>query len=1220
MAEAARNSQISGDYNKGIIAGQDVYAEGSTHISESINHGYIAGRDLFLGDQYVVQETLFFEPDLKDVESPGWITPPKAQELAGILARNRLIVLAGHDLDDKTMVARHLACLLRRELCGVVKVREWYRSSDPQKIESAFHETATTILLLPQVLPHHIGHRLTELQGLLQTRRNYTIITTEGTRSEWGISSGSADEQLWQEISWETYYGRALLAETLRAELAADAGRLPDWVPSELQADSPLSEGLTLEETAARLKQPDRIRRFAQWLLSEEASPRGIAAQLDQLAGDREAIFRWYRQLDRTDQLLALGLVLFDGLPDDQIFAALELLVDEAWRRSDPNLPLFDYKDLERLSAYFHLAESGDDGTRIETSSSQKREAILQAAWELQRRRLLAVVPAMTRLLHAISPGGPRPEEPAIQAKASAKASPQAAPESDNLWRFTKGAERELFSSRRRAEQLQRSIIEALSRIGLLSFEAVEASFLELAAGTEGFQTIVAKALAAWRGEGHSKHLFNVLLAWWRDGSVATPTKSLVLRSKGNGEGPWAAVRATVALAVGYALQYDQPNQLAPELQSLLQELVHDRHPEVRARVLELTLPLAAASHLRQLEPLLRSQIVGDQDHLYAIAFGASMAFSIRPPESLEIVERWHDFCRAQILQEHGDLAGTPRDRLLSAVALSYGYVRHDQVHGILTPEQTVSRLRSILSTEVNPFVRTHALMAMGLQAVNDFDLVASTLMELISEITLPDRLHVVTVLVRAYLSQRERLEGGEEEIEAGGRTFQVWSRSPRPLTTIESSLYTWLQDMERPVVQQVAIQTFAGIAATELEQRERELGSRRAPAPAPPPPPMTRVHPNPPRLRQLSLLGRMAVFLAIPRQKENRARLLPVVAEVAEVRRTERSRVFENVAAAASRLSGQSPAAEVPALKKPILPVVLARWQTIEDSGMKSLAQALEGALAFFRWRWAILGAAVLSCVLLVHDYRDWRWALGSSITRDEARMIQQRRAVPLRLALNLGLPEMQRIWEIQKLEEVRRIAAERAEAAEQRAAEALRKPVAAPVAQVVQVAQRDVVPEKPQEAAPEPVVTPMDRLRNSAMSMLARLPESDLLWILRELRYRQREEAALQAEAASEARAEPQETAEAPQPAVVRKAEKVREVKAEATPQAQAAVRQEEPEPAPAVAAVEQSPAQEQLHLEPSRDAAPAQETGQKQSLWQKIRKRLPKKKGKGDGDGSR
>jgi hypothetical protein len=994
-----------------------------TQISDNVNQGYIAGRDLYLGDQYVVQETLFFEPDLTTAAPPAWPTTAKARELARSLATHRLVVLAGQDVDDKTLVARHLAWLLRQELPGEVRVREWYRSSDPQKIETSFHETDTTILLLPQIQPHHIGHRLTELTRLLQVRRQYAVITTDGSRADWGIRSSSSEECLWHEMSWETWYGRSFLAEALLTELASLNGQLPDWLPRDLHSEAMLAEDLTLEDVAARLKQPERIQRFAEWITTDEASPRTMMAQLDQLGGARAAIFHWYRQLDRADQLLALGLVLFDGLPDDQIFAALELLVNEAWRQSDPNLPLFDYRDLQRLSSYFHLIESGEDGTRIETSSRLKRETILQAAWEFQRRRLLAVVPTITRLLQEPDTRGTETSaEPTARNKAlnpwmgrlSRKAEP--APQEDpELWRFTRGIQRELFSSPRRVEQLQRSIIEALSQIGVLSFEAVEASFLELAvARTAEAQTIVAKALAAWRGEGHSEQLFRVLKAWWADGCIASSAKSLVEKTIRAGEDPRAAMRATVALTVGYALQYDRPNQLDPELLGLLRMLVQDRHPAVHARMLELTLPLAVASHLRQLEPLLRHQITVGQEYLYATAFGTAMAFSLRPAESIEVIERWHAFCRAQASEEQTDLAITPRDRLLAVVAMAYGYIRCDQTYGLLTPDQIVSGLRSILATETNPFVRAHALMAMGLQAVESFELVSSSLMELVSEITLADRLHVVTVLARAYLRQREQMDGGDEQIEIGGRKYQVWLDSPRPLTAIETALYTWLRDEHHPVAQQVAIQTFAAIAATELDRQERTLPFRRPPALPAAPPSIVRLSPDLPRLRTAGFLGRAAVILATPRRKETRALLHPIMAEVIEVQRLEPTRFFEAVTAHVEQGNSAQPGQATPH-RNLLLPMLLARWQATGQEGLQGLVRTLGIALDLFRWRWAILLTLAVSCGLLVHDVRDWKRAFSSSLPLEEQRTLQQRLAAPLRLAQTLSLPGNNLLNELQ-------------------------------------------------------------------------------------------------------------------------------------------------------------------------------------------------------------
>ena len=994
----------------------------TTQISDNVNQGYIAGRDLYLGDQYVVQETLFFEPDLANVEPPAWTSTQKATELARALAANRLIVLAGQDMDDKTTVARHLAWLLRRELPGTVRVREWYRSSDPQKIETAFHESDTTILLLPQVQPHHIGHRLNELTRVLDLRRNYAVITTDGARADWGIRTGSDDERLWQEISWESYYGRPFLADTLLAELALLNGTRPDWLPRNLQPGSPFAEGLTVEEVAARLKQPERIRRFAQWIQSETASPQALLAKLDQLGGDRTATQEWYQQLAPSDQIFALGLVLFDGLPDDQIFAAVEYLVDSAWRRTDPNLPLFDYRDLARLGANFHLVESGEDGTRIETASRRKREAILQTAWELQRRRLLAVVPAMTRLVKRLSPTTASLPEPApvqrlglaywrnrltrigaasgqtlnilkvalrlrfftlLSAKRLAVAdrpatapSPEPAQDSADEWRFTQGPERELFSSLRRIEQLQRSVVESLSQIGLLSFEAVEASFLELGAeGSIGVQTVVAKALAAWRGKGHHEKLFQVLRAWWQAGSRSTPPKALAQRS-GKGTQPLAGIRSTVALAVGYALQYDPPNQMAPELQSLLQDVVEDRHPALRQRVLELTLPLATASHPQQLESFLRGRLIRDQEQMYAIAFGISMAFTLHPFRAIRILDSWQIMVRSQGESEPGDRTIAPRDRLLSTVAMAYGYIRCDPSQTLLSTEMVVAVLRFILDTETHPFVRTHALMAAGLQGLHDFELVAPLLMERLSEIALPDRKNVVSVFVRAYLKQREQLRGGDGEVEHDGRIYPVWLLSPRPSTPIETALYSWLRSGDHPVARQVAAQTFAAFTSTELEQQERALGADQKQIPAAAPSVAAgRAAANPRRLRRLPVLGHAAACLALPLQRRTRALVRPVLAEMLDVER--------------SRPRGALP--------------LLDRWRSSDDQQVQRLARSASGAFRLYRWRWSIILAQVL-CIILALAWWEWHWSHQAPLPDDEVLTLQHRRNLPLRYALTRG------------------------------------------------------------------------------------------------------------------------------------------------------------------------------------------------------------------------
>jgi hypothetical protein len=1006
---------ISVDRNSGSVVGLN-------------QGGYVAARDLFMGDQYVAQETLYFEPNLIDIEPPSWGITPKTKELVTFLHSQRVIILAGQDLDDKTMVARHLAWLLRKRLSlSSVVIREWYRSSDPQKIEAALDPKNITILILPQIRPHHVAHRVSELRGLLQRRKHFAVITTDASRSDWAIEKNSPDEIYWQELSWEVYYGLPLLTDLLLKKLTATGGHLPEGFPHQPEATSLVASNLTVGAAAARLKQPQRIILFAERLRSGAAtSSPEIHACIDQLGGDREAILHWYQQLGRPHQLLALGLVLFDGLSDDQIFAALEFLVNEAWRDTDPNLPLFDYSDFEGLGTHFRLTETGKDGTRIETSAQQRREAIFYAAWKRQRRRLLTIIPALTRLVKDLAPtparavsattnGTPswfrRNKQPAGAAKAS---------DPESSWRFTHGPARELFSSPRRVEQLRRSVIEALSQIGLLSFEAVEASFLDLAIdGSPAFQTIVAKALAAWRGDGHSDQFFEVLRGWWEDGLRSSLPRSLRERTTPQGVEPLVQMRATVATAAAYALQYDPPNELPDVLFDLLRELAQDFHPLIRQRFVDLTLPLAVASHFRQLESWLRTDLILDQDLMYATAFGAAMGYSLRPAEIELVLVQWH--VSVQALGPRGtDSAITSRDRLLATVALTYGYIRCEESLGFLTPIEIISTLRAILAVEPHPFVRAHVLMAVGLQAVHNFELAAPILVELIAEITLPDRLHVVSIFVRAYLYQRERLTDGDEEIEIAGRRFQIWTRSPRPLTAIEQSLYSWLRDDRYPVAQQVAVQAFAAFSATPLEKGERSF----APQPRPAGRPVVQndsILVNPERLHDLPALGHFALFLAIPRKRRMRKLLKPVMAEVLDIRQTDQSgHGYDAIAAAASQNDRKAPPVSSP-VSPSIMETVLLRWRLAFDHDVRSLTRTLEAALAIYRWRWPILATIVLCLGLLYHDARDWQTTFARSTTDEEEFAIQQRRQAPPRIAWNLWKREFRRREEIRIAEEIR-------------------------------------------------------------------------------------------------------------------------------------------------------------------------------------------------------
>lgn len=959
---------------------------GATEIST--NQGIIAGRDVYLGDQYVVQDTLYFEPSLKEVEPPGYVSPPKAQELLRLLIQQRLLVLAGSGFEEKGRVARHIAWLLREQFPlqpssgHPLRIREWYRSSDPQKIETAFHPLEETLLLLPQVQPHHLGYRLEDLAYFLATGRHYVILTTETGIAQWRAEGLAGSGLAWCEISWESYYGRDLLEQMLAEKIAKVAELLPEGVV--VSEDGGIHScrigGLSLSELAAGLKNPERFDPFMGWLLAQKTPPAGdmLKKQIDSFAGEARILDAWYQALDERYQMLAIGLLFFEGLPDDQVFAGLETLVDDAWRLSDPQLRQYDYRDLDRLSACFGLVDAGADGMRIEMVSRSKRRELMQTVWRLQRRKVLATLPALTAMIKrsALEDRSGADEESAGLAAAALLLV-------KNRWSTTKREapqpaaaalvsmrERELYDSGPKARRFRDAMTETLAQVGLLSLESVEAFLLELIIqGPPSVRKLVAKTLASWRATENSAEFFTLLHQWWAEGCESDSSREWISALAKKGTDPFAEIRATVALAVGYGMQYDPPNQLSSPLISLFEVLIRDPFPKVRANFLELTLPIALAWHLRQLEDLLRTKVELEEDLMHPIAFGIAMAVSIDTPETLELLNRWLTENQSEEPQPSPQISD--RERWISTLALAYGYIQLEPDETAITPDQILTRLQAILYEEEHPFVRRHVLLAIGLQAIRNFALVSPTLDQLASTVKLVDREFLIAILRQAYLHQRQQMEGGDGRIFVGELSYAVWIQTERPLTPLETLLFDWIEDGD-PVARQLAVEAFVALQTTELERSERNLSIRWDETAVSR---LARHTGKARRLRWLNPLGYMAVFLAVPGNWKRRAVLQPLLAELLTLQRRAVPDIQEVELRAQALQAGALGDHEKGKPRRGLMErararrlglaesmKLLGRWAHYPGHEIRELVDDLGRALFIYRMRWLIVALVVFA------------------------------------------------------------------------------------------------------------------------------------------------------------------------------------------------------------------------------------------------------------------
>jgi hypothetical protein len=898
--------------------------------------------------------------------------PPGAHRLAAKLKDEHLLVLQPCELDTKTVcqqVASQLFWLLSEEGGDKIVIERWDHHGGLLDLDTALAGEVCKILLVPDVALKNIVLKLgTVARKLRELRGQYAIITTEQDEKRW--ATDASETRLWERPDWVSYYTKEYLQTRLIHELNLLLHRVQDTPVADLL------RGVSVEEVVEELKDPDRLCNFAKGIADARPDTKDLVwKMIEEKSGDPWKAGLWLSELDPRDQLLALGLLLFEGLPADQVFAALETLVDEVWRPAQPLFAHFDYIDVERLRRYVKPPSLQEMGGPIVVTAQGH---IFEAGWELHQRRILASLPAIAEMLRRagqfleileVDPTKVKPVQPPDKAAATPKAgaadqdkaapAPRAdAADREVLWRMSRS--RELYGTVRRMAGLQDAAFKTLKRIGQVSaegFQSVQPCLRELAGdGSDLVRKAVARALADSRHwtktEDAAPRLFALLVAWWAEACRVGDTLSPETRAEMD------AIRATIALTVGYAAQDDWPAPMAEPLVRLLDGIVKDRNPPVRRAAMEI-LPWVITLYLHQLEELVCGPVAGQADLLEVAAVGVAVAYSLRPRETSQILDGW---------RERAASAGKgEQEILLSLVASTLGHLRAKADDPIFPPARIFAELSSILSTSRAWRVRRHVLAAAGNQAIRNYQLAAPLLTQVLAEVSLEERDLLIRIFLRAYVDQRAQLAGGDDKIQVGDQLYPVWtSGHRRPHTEMEEALYHWLQEWDLPVAQQVAAESFAVLTASALDCKEREFLAGVA---APPQQAAQAVPTLPIQPVLVRILGPLAwlALAAIARGRELRAALAAPLAELIWI-----GRQPPVAAAAGASGSGASPArqglpAPGSALALPLAPVqdVLARWRSAATGeSMQEFINYLERALGLYRARWPIL---LVSCVLIL-------------------------------------------------------------------------------------------------------------------------------------------------------------------------------------------------------------------------------------------------------------
>jgi hypothetical protein len=292
---------------------------------------------------------------------------------------------------------------------------------------------------------------------------------------------------------------------------------------------------------------------------------------------------KWYTDLDKKHQIIAIALSLFDGVYGDQLFSATEKIAQSHWSSKIPEIQGIDYCDLKPLKPIFSLYNKSKDRESAELISARERYLVLRNAWKLHRRQVIHALPVLEEIV----------KESTV---------------SDDC---------ELYGNEERKVQIRLAISEAISNIGLLSQDSkvTEEILLALASSQSiQIQAVAASALAKWRspdkrqwllkdtGIKNERKMIETLNRWQEESQVKSFLTSLSKDSDyKESNQSFDFVRATVALSLGYSSELDTPEHMPEESVELFKRLISDENLVVQDRVLSDTLPRILRRHTRQI-------------------------------------------------------------------------------------------------------------------------------------------------------------------------------------------------------------------------------------------------------------------------------------------------------------------------------------------------------------------------------------------------------------------------------------------------------------------------------------------------------------------------------------------------------------------------------------------------------------------------------------------
>ncbi|MGB5977054.1 MAG: hypothetical protein WBG62_06570, partial [Cyclobacteriaceae bacterium] len=375
---------------------------------------------------------------------------------------------------------------------------------------------------------------------------------------------------------------------------------------------------------------------------------------------------------------------------------------------------------------------------------------------------------------------------------------------------------------------LRQTVSHTLSDLGLVSLPSVESPLMELSATSDlRMSRVASKALARWREFGHDELLFNTLERWQDDADVKSLVKELArsqrlgqFNQRNYDDKAIEYIRASTVKVLGYAAEYDKPNQLDERIIEQLVQMAKDPYPRVIAAIRE-ALPRFIHHHIFQLRRVLTEHIMRIDNLDEPIATGLNLAYQDHPRDLVRTVEHWLDIVREDTSLKNRRHKMTIRDKMLATILAFWTkvdydhedpekYKRYDVVetlHGLYQQEGRKELKERILSTAIT-------LLSQDWRISGKFIITFFPPLD-------PDLSVFTSSLYQSFIDERISMNGGDCVVEMNGNYVSAWFEpSCRPLTFVEQMLYHWLERGDKDI-QKLATLGLAMITNFfELEER----------------------------------------------------------------------------------------------------------------------------------------------------------------------------------------------------------------------------------------------------------------------------------------------------------------------------------------------------------------------------------------------------------------